>query len=212
MPDRLNEVVLFCFDVFRDAKDCPSCDASGFAPAAREIDVAFYNHDGDGDGWCDKITLDEAQALVDHHRLTSFIGGQWRKPDVVDEAFVVRVNLANSHGYRGRDMLNLQHDAINRMMLIRQRCKRLGIDWVCPKCEGHGEVFTAPAAHVELALWILHPGRNASRFVTVKQVKRSDVSAILQLLGAAADRNAARFAKVVKARPVEGWARSNEDV
>lgn len=199
VPDRLNEVVHFYFDVSRAAEECSSCDASGFSPKAYALDKAFYDHDGDGDGWCNKITLDEAQTLVENHRLSSFIGGQWQPPKVVDAAFVALVNKANSMGSRGAEYMNLQHDAINRHMLVRRRCERLGIAWKCSKCEGHGEVFTAAAAHVELGLWILHPGRDASRFVTIKLVKRADLPGIMQLLSAAAKHNAARFAKVVQA-------------
>ena len=199
VPDRLNEVVHFYFDVSRAAKECASCDASGFSPEAIALDKSFYNHDGDGDGWCNKITLDEVQALVKRDRLSSFIGGQWHRPKVVDLAFVALVNKANSLGSRGSEYLHLQHDAMNRHVLVRRRCERLGADWKCPECEGHGEVFIAEAAHVELGLWILHPGRNASRFVEIKLVKRGDLPGIMQLLSAAAEHNAARFAKVVSA-------------
>jgi hypothetical protein len=218
VPDDRNEIVNFYFEVLREGVDCTACDASGLSPRAKALEGAFYNDTHDHKRWGDKITLDEAQALVDHGRLASFVKGEWRRPDVVDTAFVERVNQANapscgcnhpgsSHGdaHRGMQRFELDHDAINRGILIETRCKRLGIEVSCNRCEGHGDVFTAKAAHVRLVLWMLHPGKGASRFVAIERLARGDQPAALALLAASADRNLARFGSARDMKRTCAW-------
>ena len=203
------------FEVLRDGEDCTACDASGLSPRAKALEDAFDNDTRDHKRWGDKITLDEAQALVDNDRLASFVNGEWRKPAIVDAAFVERVNQANapscgcnhpgsSHGggHRAMQRFELDHDAINRGILIETRCKRLGIALSCDTCEGHGDVFTAKTAHVRLVLWLLHPGKGASRFVAIEPLKRTDRAAALALLAKAAERSTARFARADQMRRV----------
>src|SRR5208337_372950 len=144
--DELNEVANFYFSVERESVRCVSCDETGYASKAKTIADAFYDFEGRGTRWCHSITLDEAQALVDGGRLcTKWNGKTWDKP-VVDQAFVDKVNGANSDGSPAFGGYN--HDAINRHMLIKQRCKRLGYPVTCPECDGHGYVFAARDAHV----------------------------------------------------------------
>jgi hypothetical protein len=208
-PDDRNEIVHFYFEILRDSTDCAACDATGFSPPARALEDAFYEDTGEYERWCDAITLDEAQALVNEGRLGSFVNGEWRNPDVVDDDFVERVNRANTprwvcgHPESLADaMLRLQfnHDAISRLILIETRGKRLGFKAVCDTCDGHGEVFTAKAAHVRLVLWLLHPGKGASRFLAIELLTQDQVPAALALLSKSAKRNADRFAKVDRMR------------
>jgi hypothetical protein len=195
VPDMRNEIASFYFEVKRTAKPCLSCDCTGFSPRANALATAFF---GPG-GWRDKITLDEAQALVDEGRLTSIrlVAGErvWCKPAVVDEAFLESVNRANAPGVSFLHDFN--HDAINRRILVEQRCKRLGIPSVCPACDGHGDAFTEPAAHVALVLWVIQPAKASSRFVTIARVLQADLPAVFSFLARAADRHKVHFAKVV---------------
>jgi hypothetical protein len=121
VPDDLNEIVNFYFEVLRECEDCTACDASDLAPGAKALEDAFYTDTRDHKRWCDRITLDEAQALADHGRLLT---------DVVDEAYVKRVNQARPHHPV------FGHDAINRGILIEARCARLGIMVFCDTCGG----------------------------------------------------------------------------
>lgn len=195
-PNDLNEIVHFYFEVDRASKECEACDRSGYGPDAKRISDDFYDFENTGRRWCDKITLDEAQALVDQDRCGSFNREkkEWEKP-VVNQAFVDKVNIVNARGgiFDGIH----SHDAINRHYLIEQRCKRLGFTLLCKQCEGHGHVFTADRAHVALVLWLIHPRKGASRGVEVAKIEREELPAVFEFLAQAAKRNADRFAKVV---------------
>lgn len=135
----------------------------------------------DGDGfWKDKITEDEAAALVEAGR------------GAIDQLVTAEdFNRANRPGAR-----SLGHDAINRHILIKARCARFGIPTTCPACDGHGSIFTAPDARLALTLWILHPRKGCSRGVEVRSIRQDEVPAVRAWLAEAAARNAARFVKV----------------
>lgn len=182
--DDLNECVNFYFEVTRDSKDCPTCGGNGYHPDAQEVQGTFYEHMCDERGlprsraWHDKITEDEAQALIAAKRA---------KPG----STAASINAENAPGARG-----MGHDAINRMILIEARLARLGLPKDCPHCDGHGYVYTSPAARVGLVLWWLHPRKGCSRGLEIKTIEQADLAAVQQFLKAAAQRNAERFAGV----------------
>jgi hypothetical protein len=129
--------------------------------------------------WDNDITEDEAAALIAAGRA---------KPGETAES----INARNQPEGRGFD----SHDAINRFILIEARLKRLGIPKDCPECEGHGYVYTEPAAHVALVLWWLHPRKGCSRGIEVERIEQADLPAVKAFLMEAADRNATRFSGV----------------
>lgn len=181
--DELNECVNFYFEVNRASEDCKTCGGNGYHPDAQRVANSFYPHQCDqidiprSEAWHDKITQDEVQALVD--------GGRLRD---VKSPTAAEVNEAQHKPGFGR------HDGINRMILIDARLKRLGLPQHCPTCEGHGSVFTEPAAHVSLVLWWLHPRKGCSRGIEVTTIQQADLPAVAKFLREAADRNATRFA------------------
>src|SRR5574340_300244 len=182
--DSYNECVNFYFSVIRDSMDCPSCGGNGYHPDAQEVVNSFYAHmNPRGVYWNDKITQDELEALIE--------GGRVNAGVTVDE-----VNAENRPGARG-----MGHDGINRWILTSARLKRLGIPERCPECGGSGSVFTAPAAHVTLTLWMLHPRKGCSRGVEISRVEQNDLPAIFTWLKQAADRNAYRFNKIQVVKP-----------
>jgi hypothetical protein len=131
-----------------------------------------------GDGfWCDKITQDELDALVEHKRITD---------QTLDE-----VNNANAPHSRG-----MGHDEINRYILVETRCNRMGVPRTCDSCGGRGIVFTEPSAHVNLVLWLIHPRKGASRGVEIKNIHKHDLPDVYKFLRKARDRNAERFSKI----------------
>jgi hypothetical protein len=151
-----------------------------------------------GRRWLDKITQDEVDALVEAGRLRKWTESGWQTvPRTAAE-----VNAANAAGARHDH--GLKHDGINRGILIETRAKRLGVWGLCPSCEGHGTVFTAPHGHLNVVLWILHPRKGCSRGVRVRNLSSVDAEAVKQWLARAAKRNTQRFEKVV--------ARLNEDL
>lgn len=184
--DDMNECVHFYFSVNRDSKECPTCGGEGYHPEAHEVTNGFYTHmNQKREHWNDKITQDEVQALLDSGRLCDFTQG---KPGgYIPNA--EEVNAAQGKGMMG-------HDAINRMILIRQRLKRLGLPNECPECDGNGRVYTAPEAHVSLTIWVLHPRKGAARGFEYALVNQADLPSIFAFLRKAAKRNAERFSKI----------------
>lgn len=151
----LNLVADFYF--FEESRPCPSCE-SGYSPAAQRVADDFYDFAGRGTRWCDKITDDEFETLKAE-------GRAW-------QATVEEVNAANGNrAGRGHS-----HDAINRMILVEARCKRLGIDPIrCSVCDGNAYLKTGT---IGLHVWMLHPRKGAARGVTVQSVSEVDVPAI----------------------------------
>ncbi len=62
--------------------------------------------------------------------------------------------------------------------------------------EGSGYVHTAPAAHVSLTLWWLHPRKGCSRGIEITNIEQGDLPAVFAFLRQAAERNAERFSKI----------------
>ena len=183
--DDLNEIAHFYFEITRAARWCEACDGSGSNPGTKAIEDAFYDFGRTGERWCDNITQDEADALAEHGRIPKGTSAH-------------DVNASNRRPGLG----GLSHDAINRWILVETRAKRLGVYGRCDTCGGHGDVFTEPAATLGLVLWYLHPRKGCSRGVRVRSVTREQLPAALGLLRDAAERNAERFAKVVRAAQV----------
>jgi len=193
--DDLNECVNFYFEVGRESKDCQTCGQEGYNPETRKILDDFYDFDETGRRWCDNITQDEVDALVEAGRLRHWDAEKKCWVQVTRTAD--EVNAANKRGHKTRshqDMLS--HDGINRHILIEARAKRLGVYGLCPKCEGRGYVYTEPKAHVNLVLWILHPRKGASRGVEIKNIRQEDLPKVFAWLREAAKRNANRFTKI----------------
>jgi hypothetical protein len=142
---------------------------------------SFCEEMRDGDGqWGDKITEDEAKALVKEGR------GSFGKLKTASDF---------NQAQRGR---GIGHDCINRSILIEQRCKRLGVPKTCPSCDGHAEEFTEAKPHVSLTLWMLHPRKGCSRGIEVSRIERSEIPAALEWLKKAAQRNADRFSGILR--------------
>jgi hypothetical protein len=214
--DELNECVHFYFELERPSEECAACAASGYNAKTKVIADTFYDH-GDysidfthwrivgsiedarklggatGRRWHDKITQDEVDALVAAGRLRKWTESGWQTvPRTAAE-----VNAANAEGAKHHH--ELDHDGINRGILIEARAKRLGVWGLCPSCEGHGTVFTTPHGHLNVVLWVLHPRKGCSRGVRVRHLSEVDAEAVKRWLAQAADRNAQRFGKITRA-------------
>lgn len=145
-----------------------------------------------GDGfWHDKITDDEVQALVKDGRINNRWNAEKKEWEIVGEIPSAAQVNAQQHSF---DLKS--HDAINRSILVKARCKRFGIPMNCIECEGHGYVYTAPVAHVGLVLWVLHPRKGASRGIEIKNITQTDLPEVYRYLKEAHDRSVNRFAKV----------------
>jgi hypothetical protein len=127
--------------------------------------------------WHDDITEDEAEALIAERR---------KEPGMTASDINAQERRG---GFCG-------HDCINRWILIKRRCERLGVPVHCPACEGHGYIHTEPGAHVSLTLWWLHPRKGCSRGIEVERLQQSELPAVFDFLREAAERNAQRFSKL----------------
>jgi hypothetical protein len=221
--DDLNECVDFYFHINRAEVACKACGRSGYNPETNRIAENFYSS-ATGARWCDDITQDEVDALIEHNRLWDF----WRTcgpngwEDIVPRPTVTAemVNLANgakpkqpgvwmpnehpivmAGGTRAVEPLKhspfMHHDAIHRMILIETRARRLGVWGLCERCRGRCSVFTEPAAKLGLTLWILHPRKGCSRGIRIEEISKEELPAAKAWLAQAAKRNAERFAGVV---------------
>lgn len=177
--DDLNEVVSFYFFIHRESEDCPDCAGSTYNPETKKLADAFYNNSADQ--WCDKITQDEVDMLVQKGRLPAGVTAE-------------EVNSVNRTGRALKGIM--AHDAINRTLLIRYRAEHLGVYGRCDKCEEDGEVFTQPEVRLGLVFWLIHPRKGASRSVRVAHILQSDLPEVYAFLKQASARNQERFAKI----------------
>ncbi len=192
--DELNECVNFYFQITRDSTQCTHCDQTGYNPATKQIADDWYDFDGTGRKWCHNITQHEVDALVAANRLIDFTRNWvpkegWVPKDPPATVTAEQVNKWSASGGMG-------HDAINRGICVQARAEREGVYGTCAHCEGHGYVFTKPAAQVNLVLWWLHPRKGCSRGVEIQNIQESELPEVYKLLNEAAERNAERFSKI----------------
>lgn len=140
---------------------CPACrrrsprdGSDGLTPEARAIADTFYPHMVGGAhaetlAWHDKIGQAEVDMLVEAGRLREWQGPErrWvRVPRTAED-----VNNAN-HGWAS-SLGVLGHDGINRLLLVRFRCERLGIRYDCPTCDGRTTVEAYRGQRAEAEAW-----------------------------------------------------------
>jgi hypothetical protein len=217
--DDLNEVVNFYFQIDRESKKCQTCNGIGEHPDAQWVSESFYQH-------CSPFTNETERERQVASLMDSFGGGRIGKvhgrgnyppPKTIakygEEFKNFCESMRDGHGYWSDDLTQDEldalkenrrsfdgpfgHDAINRHILVGQRCKRYGIPTKCPDCGGHGYNFTAPKAHLNLILWVIHPRKGCSRGVEVKSIQESDMPKVKEYLATAAKRNANRFRGVM---------------
>lgn len=206
--DDLNEVVNFYFEVYRKNHACPHCEQTGYNPATKRLSDDWYDFEHTGRRWCDKINENEVMALAKSGRLHNFTKdrfhydeekGMWAIWNGTEKVFqqetptlptAAEVNAGEKRGGLGG------HDAINRMICIRQRAKDLGVYGHCEYCEGQGYIYDEPTARVGLQLWYLLPRKGCSRGVYFENIEESELPEIFAYLKEAAQRNAERFGKL----------------
>ena len=149
-------------------------------------------HDMWSQQWCHHLIQADVDALIAENRLYDLTRTWspergWQKDGRHPTAH--EVNAWSLHG--------LGHDSINHWVCVRARCEREGVKVECDACDGRGHVYTEPAAHLNLVVWMLHSRKGCSRGVRIKNLSKQDAAAARAWLRKAAERNAERFAKVV---------------
>lgn len=129
--------------------ECKACHGSGLSLAYKQLSDDWYDK-----GWCYQLTQDEVQALVDKNRLMDFthIPRNEEQREIVRKKVEAGGNswLPEPNGYiPTADEVNhwakttfIGHDAINRMICVEARAKRLGItETTCKYCKGNGVLW-----------------------------------------------------------------------
>ena len=91
--------------------------------------------------WMNQLRQDDVDALVKDGRLIDLtsdfipgVGWQKKSPEVVPTA--AQVNEWSFFGFG--------HDCINQWVCVKARCDREGVDPICSKCEGYGDLWYRP--------------------------------------------------------------------
>ena len=100
---------------YKHFRKCPFCDGSGYNPETKQLSDDWYAFGSYYARWCDKITQDEVDALVEKGRLYDFTheivrGHGWVKKDPPYHPTAREVNTWARNG-RG-------HDAINQWICV----------------------------------------------------------------------------------------------
>lgn len=120
------------------ATECRACGGTGYNPKTRRLSEDWYDLQGTGKRWCDKLLQVEVDALVEDGRLRTYVDGEWKKvPRTAEE-----VNKAN----RRESSFNheLHHDGSNHYRCVKIRGERLGFYGLCTVCEGSGNFWCDP--------------------------------------------------------------------
>lgn len=132
---------------------CPYCEGKGYSPEARRVSDDWYDTDRTGRQWCHNITQDEVDALLEKGRLIDlthvFRRPEGWVPNGKPKPTVDEVNAWSRNPTRG----GFGHDSINQMICVTARCKRLGIDRLCKKCEGEGHLYLTPEIKALAEAW-----------------------------------------------------------
>lgn len=174
----------FYFELRRDNRDCEHCHGTGQNPETYELDRTFYDFEGTGKRWCDKITQDEVDALIENKRLSDLTrGGHHPTAEEVN---------AWERGRKG-----IGHDAINRWILIETRAKRLGVYGDCEHCD-RGTVYLEDIGHLSLCLWYLDTDTGISNGWHLERIEKNELPEVMSFLKECSDRNASFFANAEK--------------
>jgi hypothetical protein len=132
------------------SQKCTACKGRGSNPGMREVDDDFYGFERPERRWCDKITQDELDALITEGRLRDYTS-VWN-PD--SKAWIPRSTPPTVETINEAQRTGHVHDAINSWILVKARCKRLGISTDhCEVCGGEGNVWPGAYAKALHEAW-----------------------------------------------------------
>jgi hypothetical protein len=117
--------------------ECPYCNATGGSKEAQELENKWFNWDGPREkAWQHNLDEDDIKELIKNDRLKDltyeFKDNKWVKI----ENKIITPEMVNEWSYK-----NFGHDAINRWICIKAKCKKMGVPERCKHCEGDGFIF-----------------------------------------------------------------------
>jgi hypothetical protein len=132
----------------RNVKDAPWYYGSGEIAFQREAKrlADLYNS-----RLACHLTQEDVDALIADNRLWDFTrrwDSEQRKWVDLDPMPVVTAEQVNQWELRG-----MGHDSINRWVVVRARCERMGVSTACATCDGHGSTERYPGQREEAEKW-----------------------------------------------------------
>lgn len=132
---------------------CPGCNydgdhSTGYSREAWAISSTFYPHqigyvrNAEALAWHDKIGQAEVDNLLAEGRLCTLVKREPTEDNPRDWEWKPLPRTAAEVNAQQRSGGFVGHDAINHSVLVRFRCKQLGITLECPTCDGKGEIGT----------------------------------------------------------------------
>lgn len=144
---------------------CSCCNGQGYNDETRKIADQFYDSNnfgvtwsyeynvdpqgnpatrppwnilGNTQRWCNSITQDEVEALVEAGRLYDFTHTWSKEKGWVrrEDGYMPTAQEVNNWNQNG-----MGHDGSNRCILIKVRAERLGVYGYCDNCHGEGSYF-----------------------------------------------------------------------
>jgi hypothetical protein len=120
------------------SRKCRACDESGYNLETLQLYKDYYDFDRTGRRWIYNITQDEVDALIAEDRLWDltheYVRGEgWKLKEPLP---VITAEFVNKWAQKG-----IGHDAINCLILVMTRAKRLGVYGHCKYCGGKGRLW-----------------------------------------------------------------------
>lgn len=120
------------------SRDCKPCDSSGLNPETKKISDDWYDFSNSGRRWCNNITQDEVEALVENNRLWDFTrdwipGKGWIEKE---PSYIPTADEVNRWSRGG-----LGHDGLNQWICVEARARRMGVWGHCLVCNGEGVIW-----------------------------------------------------------------------
>lgn len=137
--------------------------------------------------------IEDQDGVTKHHQVSI----QWR-----DKVPAEEVNEWNE----GR---GFGHDAINRGICVRTRCKREGVWGLCEACEGHGYVPVDLKGRLQLVLWIVNPMTGQNYGLEIDNIEKDELEDVYDFLGGMRDRLVSRLdmPEATRSRELKGFGK-----
>jgi poly-D-alanine transfer protein DltD len=119
-----------------NSMECPYCE-NGMSKEAQELENKWFNWDGPKEeAWQYNLDEDDVKALIKNNRLTDLTHEYKNNKWIKNKNKVITPEMVNEWAKKG-----FGHDAINRWICIKEKCKKMGVNDSCVHCGGEGFMF-----------------------------------------------------------------------
>ncbi len=131
----------------RNVEHSPEYYGSGEATIRREARRLADLWNG---AWSHHLTQEDVDALIEAGRLKDLTHDWVKGEGWVPRNPMPTVTPAEVNHW---SLMGMGHDSINCMIVVKARCKREGLPYLCSHCEGHGSVERWPGQRAEAEAW-----------------------------------------------------------